>query len=647
MAKTYYKYEKRDSTVDYSSGVKELSDGLMSTVTGLEEKADKFAGEVGEAKKKVEADFEKKEDEKKAKDKTFDKKYDDTAGDVGSLSMSTQQDYKPVQTVILELTDRASKINLDLKKKYDAGKMTTSEFNTTTDNIANQFRMMKQASTTTLDMVTRTNQGMKDGTTLPIQHDMLMDVFRSSFSNPKAKIDFDKDGNVMQTITDPISGKTTTRSIYDIQKLTMQEFDVFDVDAETKSLVDNIGATLENERILKGQSLTTEELLDMEIMQDGTTLNTPMDLVDAEINGYNENQLASILQMKMGANYKRSTDGGDFGDDGIIVYEDQGPTKGGQYAAHLTDNQKTVARDFARAQVLARLNPLKKQTVKPTKPSDYDKKETKRIGDEKEQAGSYVDALKMLFLAKDKPERERAMRMLGESIGQDRFSSMEMNAAGDAMTLTTIDDDGKARPRVIKFDGTLRDFIETAGPTLTGLKKEDAATRWKYIDEVLDEDSGNKTATLEQGSYDIGYVFGPKKQDLDDFDYAALEGLGKTKLSTTYVMFGDQLSDFENATNKVVASTGLKGATVAVSDDEITISHPDFGSASFTVESGSINASAVGSIRSDMMEAIKKIHDAATTGEKIGGGGGKLSWADWKSQNPNGTFPQYNQYIDQ
>ena len=80
MAKTYYKYKKRDSTVDYSSGVKELSEGLMSTVSGLEEKADKFAGDVGEAKKKVEADFEKKEAEKKGKDKTFDKKYSNNAG---------------------------------------------------------------------------------------------------------------------------------------------------------------------------------------------------------------------------------------------------------------------------------------------------------------------------------------------------------------------------------------------------------------------------------------------------------------------------------------------------------------------------------------------------------------------------------------
>ena len=621
MAKTYYKYAKRDKTVDYTSGVKELSEGLMSTVSGLEEKADKFAGEVGEAKKKVEADFEKKEAEKKAKDKTFDKKYDETAGDVGSLSMSTQQDYKPVQTVMLELADKASKINLDLKKDYDAGNMTTSEFNTKTDNIANQFRMMKQASITTLDMVNRTNEGMKDGTTLPIQHDMLMDVFRSSFSNPNAKIDFDENGNIIQTVIDFEAGKTTTRSIYDIQKLSMQEFDVFDIDAETKSLVDNIGATLENERILKGQSLTTEELLDMEIMQDGTTLNTPMDLVDAEINGYNENQLASILQMKMGANYKRSTDAGDFGDDEIIVYEDQGPTKGGQYAAHLTDNQKTVAREFARAQVLARLNPLKKQTVKPTKPSDYDKKETQRIGDEKEKATKYVDILKKLFLAKDKDQRERAMRMLGESIGTDKFASMKMNAAGDVMKLTTIGEDGKLRPRDIKFTGTLREFIETAGPELSGLEDEDAAVLWKYIDEVLDKDTGNKTATKEQGGYDIGYVYGPKKQELDDFDYAALEGLGKTKLSDSYLVYGDQLSDFENATNKVIASTGLKGAKVAVSGDEITISHPDFGSASFTVDTGRIRGQTVDSISSDMMEAIKKIYDAATTGVEIGGGG--------------------------
>jgi hypothetical protein len=99
-----------------------------------------------------------------------------------------------------------------------------------------------------------------------------------------------------------------------------------------------------------------------------------------------------------------------------------------------------------------------------------------------------------------------------------------------------------------------------------------------------------------------------------------------------------------------VASTGLKGATVAVSGNDITISHPDFGSASFTVESGMINATTVGSIRSDMMEAIKKIHDAATTGEKIDGSGkpngNKLLYPEWKKQNPNGTQKEYLSYFN-
>jgi hypothetical protein len=651
MAKTYYKYEKRDKTVDYSSGVKELSEGLMSTVSGLEEKADKFAGEVGEAKKKVEVDFEKKEAEKKAKDKTFDEKYDEAAGDVGSLSMSTQQDYKPVQAVMLELADKASKINLDLKKQYDGGKMTTSDFNIITDNIANQFRMMKQASITTLDMVTRTNKGMKDGTTLPIQHDMLMDVFSSSFSNPNAEIDFDENGNVIQTVTDPNTGKTTTRSIYDIQKLSMQEFDVFDIDAETKSLVDNIGATLENERILNGKSLTTEELLKKQFLQDGTTFSSPMELVDAEINGYNENQLASILQMKMGANYKRSTDGVDFGDDEIIVYEDQGPTKGGQYAAHLTDNQKTVARDFARAQVLARLNPLKKTTTSTTA---TERKAAEDRDKNIKAAKLDITYLRKIFEAKTPEEVSQVLARYSnqlidlipetERTGSE-FIRAEAVGTGDNRTINVVFKDKygtiKSRPAGVEIPDNFQDFVDSGGVLITG-NNNLRTLREEAMAEISDPSS------LVRGDKGGVYEITVLEENIPAFKSAVtlakVDSIIEKELDDDSYWITSPYSDMKDTAEQVFAAMGFEDYTISEDGDNILISVEGYDIPAFDTKKNENRDHS--KRRGEFKRHLSDIYTALTTGKKVVKNGVKKTLVQLKAENPNMTLEELNKLLN-
>ena len=202
------------------------------------------------------------------------------------------------------------------------------------------------------------------------------------------------------------------------------------------------------------------------------------------------------------------------------------------------------------------------------------------------------------------------MRMLGESIGTDKFASMEMNATGDVMKLTTIDEDGKLRPRDIKFTGTLREFIETAGPELSGLEDEDAATRWKYIDEVLDKDTGNKTATKEPGTYEISYVFGPKTQKLMDYTESAanIDRLIKGVKQGWRTSEGTAFQMYEDAVNSALSGMGAQGVVVVRSGSNLSIKLPEGKVVDITLNESSETKSKVGNI-------LKAIHTALSKGD--------------------------------
>jgi hypothetical protein len=629
MAKTYYKYKDRGQQVDYAEISRNFSQGIMDTVTGIKKEADEFSDEVKEAQEGVKKDVEERFKQKRkgeGKSVTGEGDYKIELGEY-DLPMGGERD---ANSVFVGLSTEASDRALEFKREYDSQKISANEYLQKKNALDRTFSVMKESAVGMNQLAQETATGLKDGTIDPTQQLAFQELMSYNFTDPRVKIEIGDNGEgYMYRVDD--KGKelpNTRKTINEYRNMALQRYDAYDFDGNSSAIVDKLGKTLET---LGRRGMTTEELLKREPIMtsvNGGTI-TPMNVIDDYANGLEDDDLASILMAQLGSDYSPTFNpeesvaedaSGNFTDDqSKILFVKRDLASGiNKKTAQLTDEQRERAREFVKTDILSQFNVGAAPTVKT---SEYDKKETQRIGNEKEKATKYVDTLKKLFLAKDKDQRERAMRMLGESIGTDKFASMKMNAAGDVMKLTTIGEDGKLRPRDIKFTGTLREFIETAGPELSGLEKEDAAVLWKYIDEVLDKDSGNKTATKEQGGYDIGYVYGPKKQELDDFDYAALEGLGKTKLSASYLMFGDQLSDFENATNKVIASTGLKGAKVAVSGDEITISHPDFGSASFTVDTGKIRGQTVNSISSDMMEAIKKIYDAATTGVKIGEGG--------------------------
>jgi len=627
MAKTYYKYAKRETTpVDYAGAAKGLSEGLMATVTGLEKKAEKAAGEVAVAKSKIEEEFAKEEERKRKEDEALQKQYGDKVSRAADLPLSYQEDYKTVQSTILDLSSDAADLKAKLKRDYEAGKMTTKDYNRRVNNIRDQFKMMKQTAVTSLDMVNATNEAMQNGTALPIQHDMLTRILKGRFDSTNAQYNIDEEGNIFADITDPATGKVEQMSVYDMNKLSMQRFDVFDIDGQAESLVKDIGAVLENYRT---SGKTTEDLLEMEIMQRGTDINTPMDYIKKNIDGYSNNQLASILQMKMSQDYKRSMNPADFGNDDIVVYT-VNPVSG-QYEAKLTNNQKQAARDFATAAVLTQLNPLKK----PTRSSKAPSSAQIAAGKAKEKAKGYVTALQDLFTAKDPKKRAAAMANLAGAIGQDRFISMEMNDSGDAIVFTGIDkDDNVRKTQEIPLEGTFDDFVKNYGKILTGT--DDV---WTYYDEVIDSpDVSSLTPSIGAGGkYEIGF------EEESGQDLAEWTGILPTipEMDSFYYTFSGKQEDATKKVDTFVENSNIKGVDSKLVDNNIEIGL-DGKYISIPLDKSA------STIERNIMSVLKKIYNAAVEGKPLEGTTGtKLSWADWKSQNPNGTFAEYNQYKNQ
>jgi hypothetical protein len=569
----------------------------MATVTGLEKKAEKAAGEVAAAKSKIEEEFAKEEERKRKEDEALQKQYGDKVSRAADLPLSYQEDYKTVQSTILDLSSDAADLKAKLKRDYEAGKMTTKDYNRRVNNIRDQFKMMKQTAVTSLDMVNATNEAMQNGTALPIQHDMLTRILKGRFDSTNAQYNIDEEGNIFADITDPKTGKVEQMSVYDMNKLSMQRFDVFDIDSQAESLVKDIGQVLENER---GSGMTTEQLLEKEVMQRGNEISTPMDYIKKNVNGYSENQLASILQMKMSQDYKRSMNPADFGNDDVVVYTIS-PVSG-QYEAKLTDNQKQAARDFATAAVLTQLNPLKKPTTSGKAPSSAQI----AAGKAREKAKGYVTALQDLFTADDPKKRAAAMANLAGAVGQDRFISMEMNDAGDAIIFTGIDDDGNIRkPQQIPLKGTFDDFVKNYGKILTG-----TGDVWTYYDEVIDNpDVSSLTPSIGAGGkYEIGFEQ-DKGQKLGEWT-----GILPTipEMDSFYYTFSGKQEDAIKKVDLFVENSSIKGVDSRLVGENIEIGL-DGKYISIPLDK------AASTIEKNITSALKKIYDAATTGEPLEG----------------------------
>jgi hypothetical protein len=601
MAKTYYKYAKRDTTpVDYAGAAQGLSDGLMATVTGLEKKAEKAAGEVAAAKSKIDEEFKKEEDRKRKEDQEIDAQYGEKLNKATGLPLSYQEDYKSIQSVILDLSSDAANWRAQLKRDLDSGKITTKEYNRKVNNISDQFKLIKQTGITSMDMITSTNEGIESGEVLPIQHDIMKSLLKARFDGPNADYKIDKDGNVYADIKDPDTGSVTKMSVYDLNKLSMQRFASFDIDAQSDSLVKDIGAVMENYRTA---GKTTEDLLKMEIMQTGNVITTPMQYVDENINGYDNNKLSAILQMKMGKQYKRSTNPNDFGNDDIITYV-VSPLSG-QYEAKLTDNQIKEAKDFARAQVLAKLNPLKKPTPSTTRTAE-DRVRSRNI----ETATADVNRLLEMFSG-DADKKRQVLATYSDILNKKGNGFIEAKIEGDELVITreAFDKDkDKMVPtteRVPMPDDPI-EFIKTVGPKLTGDQN--------ILDLIDEATSGIDMTKVSKQSGDTSYKI-EREEDLsqDLVDWADIATTISMPDSWYWTKSG-KYGDVANMVSSYIDGSGIKGASSKIDGDNLVISVDGIGDVSVDLAGKSSKE-----IEVAVKGQLKVVHDAASTGKSISG----------------------------
>jgi len=602
MAKTYYKYAKRDtSPVDYAGAAKGLSEGLMATVTGLEKKADKAAGEVAAAKSKIEKEFAKEEDRKRKEDEAIQEQYGDKVSRAVDLPLSYQEDYKTVQSVILDLSADAADLKANIKREYDAGNMTTKDYNRKVNNIRDQFKMMKQTAVTSLDMVTATNTSVEEGDALPAQHYLLTKMLKGRFDSANAQYNIDEDGNIFADITDPKTGKVEQMSVYDMNKLSMQRLKPFDIDSQAGDLVEAIGAQLE---MARGSGETIEDLLEKApIMKRGNEAVTPMDYIEKNINGYSPNQLSSILQMKMSGNYDISTDSNNFGNDNFIVYEVS--ELSGQYEAKLTENQKQDAKDFATEAILTQLNPLKKQTTKPSA-SDIKAREGKR------NAENTMNRMREFFEGSTSDREQVLTTYIKETQGiipkGGTFNKVEV--IGDKLFIRYTDKDRNPTdfPKGgIAIPDNLEEFVKTVGPVLTGNKDLYSLLKGSGVDFTSEKGRGTGDAAFEVGTEEY------KGQNI--IGYEEVIANVSDVLDTFYLNEGRRTTHAKQMANDFISKTGMKDVTVTEKNKVMTISTGDLGS--ITVD---LKPSDSEQVKENLTVALKKLHDAVSQGKNLGGG---------------------------
>ena len=608
MAKTYYKYAKRETTpVDYAGAAKGLSEGLMATVTGLEKKAEKAADEVSKTKAKIDKEFKKEEDRKRKEDEASDKALGDKVGELSKLPISTEFNYQSVQTKILDLASDSANWRAQLKRDLDSGKITRKDYNRRVNNISDQFKMMKQAGVTIMDMVKSVNEGVENGTSLPAEQVLLKELLSANFDNPNMKYDIDKEGNMIGELSDG-SGKVLKKlSVYDINKLSLNRFPTFDIDADVETLVDAIGQELENSR---GSGMTTEELLEREpMMQRGNERLTPNDYINTTLDGFGPNKLASILQMKMDKKYDVSFNPAAFGDEDIVVY-DINPSSG-MLEAKLTPAQEEVAKEFARGSILLQLNPLKKTQATPKTPSTSQVARDKRIDIDKERINNWLK-----FYTGDDATKERILSANSEAIAKAvgaKDSPIDINVVGDKISVSYMEQYKDGTTETITKDITIPkdnfvEFLNTSGRKLLG------DNFIEYLDEAIEK--SDYAGTEKYNPIDVSYktqvkVDESKKQSLNDFGTV----MAPLKKMDSYFFDSTRDKNVESRIGSYQSESGISGFDFSVEDGIVNMSIEGLGA----IEPISIVGMNAVDIQPLIDKALIKVHEAATTGKPLEG----------------------------
>ena len=383
-------------------------------------------------------------------------------------------------------------------------------------------------------------------------------------------------------------------------------------------------------------------------MKRGNEISTPMDYIEKNINGYSQNQLASILQMKMNQDYKRSMNPNDFGNDDIVVYT-VSPLSG-QYEAKLTENQKKAAREFATEAVLNQLNPLKKTT---TGTSATERKAAEERKGSVKKAIADVNNLRKIFEAKTPEDVSQAL-----STYNDELKSVATEAGGEFIRAQVSGEGDKRKIEVVyrnKYGDILaekvadipdnfQDFVDAGGPTITGNRN-----LLTLRDEAMAgiSDPSSLVRGDEGGVYEIK-VLEERLPAVDtDATLSDIDKILEKELDTTSYsnIFTTAYDDMKDAAEQVFESMGFEDYAISESGDNILISVNGYDIPPFAMNKSAYTkeGNKHDQRRTAFKKHIEKIYTALTTGKKIGGV--KKTLAQLKAENPNMTLAELNELL--
>ncbi len=503
--------------------------------------------------------------------------------------------YEDINNFMLKFSNAAAeqmRVNNTLLRN---GQMKPSEYTPFRQNVmdaAVSYKKVAENYNSMMDEFTLRQQENKAGGLEAWQAGIVQDM--ADLSNTIPVID-PVTGNVFNA---PIGadGKPDMKkamSVRDMQNMAYQKYDIFDMEAQLTPIVDKYGKDV---RVFNKLGVRTKE--------DITKRKDFEKSVDTAISQYSDEQLASVL-VDYADKYKFTDDPSanpsefiQLGRDGRLA---------NRLLPTLTPDQKTEARDIIKEQLYMKLDYV--ETPAATT-SGRETEAQRKAGEAKEKAKGYVTALQDLFTAEDPKKRAAAMANLAGAVGQDKFISMEMNDAGDAIIFTGIDDDGNIRkPQRIPLEGTFDDFVKNYGKILTG-----TGDVWTYYDEVIDNpDVSSLTPSVGAGGkYEIGF-----EKDLSQklIPFSTVTKTIEGSLPN-YTIFTDEDSRYRQVSNyvdKYEEVSNIEGLKYKRDGNNIVLTLDGLGSVSMNVKQTQA------ATRDNLNSILLKINKAATTGKPLEG----------------------------
>lgn len=582
MAKTYYGYKRREGlqAIDYLGAAKDLTAGL----TGI---------------------FEEREKEREAIEEEV-RKAEEEAKDVPMGDSST------LNEMVLDSSNGAAEALRIQAQLMRNGIIRPSEYTKFKQNTLDGIKDLKEGAVSLNKNIADAKAAVDNETASVATMTFLDDAMKNTWFDRTRMYTDPKTGHLMIVRTDEkgkdIDGSETTMRNFKNQ--TKQIINRYDVEKETSSFTKTLGEdvrlALKDPNIKTIKDALQKTTIDPETGEEYTNFQ----LIDQWVESITDADAASILVDELGGKYSATGDVNEKGKAGKVYYKiDPTAVNKNTRVADLTPQQRKEAEEYLRRNIYAQLDYV--ETPAPTT-SGKETEAQRRAGKARETAKGYVTALQDLFTAYGPKKRTAAMANLAGAIGQDRFISMEMNDAGDAIIFTGIDkDDNVRKTQQIPLEGTFDDFVKNYGKILTGT--DDV---WTYYDEVIDSpDVSSLTPRIGAGGkYEIGFEenLSQKLTDLASIGNV----LDIQPLATeNYFRESSKIRDSKKYVQKFIEASQIKGLSYNVDDTKkMTISHPELG----TLPPIRLNRDE-DIIASDLKEALYKMYEAATTGKPLEG----------------------------